>query len=75
MAGGHHKILHEDPALQKWATLNFNRFRYFRWTNRTAKYTFLYVAVIPSIVTYFAIKTDGKYELRGKRRGDDIREF
>lgn len=31
---------------------------YFRWTPRTAKITFIYVALIPSIMGYIAYKTD-----------------
>lgn len=35
-----------------------NRHKYFRWTPRTAWITFVYVAVVPGIVTYMAYKTD-----------------
>lgn len=35
-----------------------NRHHYFRWTPRTARLTFIYVAVIPSIMGYIAYKTD-----------------
>ncbi|KAI5856920.1 hypothetical protein BZA05DRAFT_386608 [Tricharina praecox] len=76
MAGDHGKpTLHEDPAFVRYATLNTNRYRYFRWTPRTAKFTFLYVAVIPTVLGYLAFATDGKWEFRGKKRGDPIREF
>mgnify|MGYP004729972587 CR=1 FL=1 len=34
------------------------RHHYFRWTPRTAKITFVYVAVIPAIMGYIAYKTD-----------------
>lgn len=34
------------------------RHHYFRWTPRTAKITFIYVAVIPAIMGYIAYKTD-----------------
>ncbi|EPQ66392.1 hypothetical protein BGT96224_2538 [Blumeria graminis f. sp. tritici 96224] len=51
-----------------------NRYKYFRWTGRTARITFAYVVVVPSILGYLAYKTDGKYDMRGKRRGDTIYE-
>lgn len=35
-----------------------NRYKYFRWTPRTAWITFVYVAVVPSIFGYFAYTTD-----------------
>jgi hypothetical protein len=35
-----------------------NRYKYFRWTKRTAGITFMYVAVIPVIVGYLGYQTD-----------------
>lgn len=35
-----------------------NRFRYFRWTPRTAWITVAYVVVVPSIVGLLAYRTD-----------------
>ncbi|KAF8539606.1 hypothetical protein BDD12DRAFT_736707, partial [Trichophaea hybrida] len=67
--------LHEDPALLKYANLNATRYRYFRWTPRTAKYTFIYVIAVPAVIGYLGYITDGKYEMRGKRRGDIVSEF
>ncbi|KAL0638942.1 hypothetical protein Q9L58_001993 [Maublancomyces gigas] len=72
---GHSKILHQDPALIKYAALNSERFRFFRWTNRTAKLSFIYVVAIPFALGVLAYKTDAKYQFRGKRRGDIISEF
>ncbi|GAD94294.1 conserved hypothetical protein [Paecilomyces variotii No. 5] len=69
------KSLVLDPAVQKYYELNQNRYKYFRWTPRTAWLTLVYVGIIPAALGYVAYKTEGKYELRGKRRGDTIREF
>ena len=38
--------------------MNKSRHHYFRWTPRTARITFLYVAVIPAICGYVAYNTD-----------------
>jgi len=38
--------------------MNSNRYKYFRWTPRTAWITFCYVAVVPSIVATIAYTTD-----------------
>lgn len=35
-----------------------NRYKYFRWTPRTAWITFVYVAVVPTIVGTLAYKTE-----------------
>ena len=35
-----------------------NRYKYFRWTPRTARITFAYMVVVPAIVGYIAYKTD-----------------
>ncbi|KAI5838995.1 hypothetical protein DFP73DRAFT_562889 [Morchella snyderi] len=75
MAGHHHDVLHKDPALTKYAALNTNRYKYFRWNNRTAKVSFIYVIAIPVALGVLAFKTDGKYEFRGKRRGDVASEY
>ncbi|KAF2396401.1 hypothetical protein EJ06DRAFT_585275 [Trichodelitschia bisporula] len=72
---GHANTLHMDPALVKYANMYVHRMRYFRWTPRTAWMTFTYVVAIPSALGYVAYMTDGKWELRGKRRGDVASEF
>ncbi|EEQ28588.1 hypothetical protein McanMca71_005368 [Microsporum canis] len=67
--------IHLDPALQKYYDTHKNRYKYFRWTPRTAWISFCYMAVVPGIIGYIAYKTDGKYDFRGKRRGDTIAEW
>ncbi|KAA8911727.1 hypothetical protein FN846DRAFT_934598 [Sphaerosporella brunnea] len=75
MAGNHNHVLHEDPAIIKYSNLNTNRFRYFRWTPRTAKLNFIYVIAVPALLGYVAYATEGKFEFRGKRRGDSVSEY
>ncbi|EPS25109.1 hypothetical protein POX_c03512 [Penicillium oxalicum] len=72
---GPSKSLVLDPALQKYYELNANRYKYFRWTPRHAWLSVLYMAVIPGALTWLALKTEGKYDLRGKRKGDTIAEW
>ncbi|CEO59552.1 NADH:ubiquinone oxidoreductase 6.6kD subunit [Penicillium brasilianum] len=72
---GPSKSLVLDPALQKYYELNANRYKYFRWTPRHAWLSFVYMLAIPGALTWVAYKTEGKYELRGKRRGDTIAEW
>ncbi|KAL2357017.1 hypothetical protein BJ546DRAFT_424476 [Cryomyces antarcticus] len=72
---GHNNSLAMDPALVRYANLDTNRAKYFRWTGRTARITFAYVVLVPSMFGYLAYTTDGKYDMRGKRRGDTIAEF
>ncbi|EXJ83551.1 hypothetical protein A1O1_07174, partial [Capronia coronata CBS 617.96] len=55
--------------------LNKERWRYFRWTPRTAWISFMYAIAVPSALGYVFAKADGKYVLRGKLRGDTISEF
>ncbi|KAK0722855.1 hypothetical protein B0T26DRAFT_704311 [Lasiosphaeria miniovina] len=75
MAGLKHAKVALDPAIVRLGNMNTNRYKYFRWTPRTAWITFMYVAVVPSIVGVIAYSTDGKYDLRAKRRGDTIYEY
>ena len=35
-----------------------NRYKYFRWTPRTAWISFVYIAVVPAAVGFLAYKTD-----------------
>ncbi|KAJ5925785.1 hypothetical protein N7454_007295 [Penicillium verhagenii] len=72
---GPSKSLILDPAFQKYYELNANRYKYFRWTPRHAWMSILYMGVIPGILTYVAYQTEGKFELRGKRKGDTIFEW
>ncbi|KIX94789.1 uncharacterized protein Z520_09479 [Fonsecaea multimorphosa CBS 102226] len=67
--------LRHDPALEKYNQLNKERWRYFRWTPRTAFISFMYAIFVPSVVGYTFAKTDGKWDLRAKLRGDTISEF
>ncbi|KAL6850853.1 hypothetical protein ACO1O0_007979 [Amphichorda felina] len=59
-----------DPAYQKFAAMQKTRHHYFRFTPRTARITFMYVAVIPAIMGYIAYQTDGLWDLKAKRKGD-----
>ncbi|KYK61827.1 NADH:ubiquinone oxidoreductase 6.6kD subunit [Drechmeria coniospora] len=69
-----HLNVKPDPALLKLQAMNKSRHHHFRWTPRTARLSILYVAVIPAIFGYVAYKTDGLWDLRGKRKGDTIYE-
>ncbi|CAK7238822.1 MAG: hypothetical protein STHCBS139747_000242 [Sporothrix thermara] len=64
-----------DPAILKLNNMTLNRYKYFRWTPRTARITFMYVAVVPTLFGILAYSTEGKWNLRGKRRGDVLAEF
>ncbi|CAK7274449.1 hypothetical protein SEPCBS57363_006169 [Sporothrix epigloea] len=64
-----------DPAILKLNNMTTNRYKYFRWTPRTARITFMYVAVVPALFGIMAYSTEGKWNLRAKRRGDVIAEF
>lgn len=75
MAGLKHFTVKFDPALQKLNTMTTTRYRYFRWTPRNARITFMYIVVVPSILGSIAYNTDGKWDLRAKRRGDLISEY
>ncbi|KAE9988689.1 hypothetical protein EG328_008706 [Venturia inaequalis] len=72
---GHANTVHMDPALIKYANNSVNRFKHFRWTPRTAWISFAYVVAVPSIIGYVAYWSDGKYDMRGKRKGDTIVEW
>ncbi|KAI1267289.1 NADH:ubiquinone oxidoreductase 6.6kD subunit [Xylariaceae sp. FL1019] len=75
MAGLQHYRLALDPAIQKLGTMQTNRHKYFRWTKRTAGITLVYTVIIPTIVGVLAYQTDGRWDMRGKRRGDMISEY
>ncbi|KAF1811507.1 hypothetical protein P152DRAFT_459449 [Eremomyces bilateralis CBS 781.70] len=75
MAGHNPPTILLDPALVKYASMSVNRYKYFRWTPRTFGLTLLYVAIIPFGIGYVAYKTDGKWDMRGKRKGDTVSEF
>ncbi|KAF1947517.1 hypothetical protein EJ02DRAFT_391991 [Clathrospora elynae] len=75
MAGHNHGIIHSDPAIIKWANMTTNRHKYFRWTRRTAWISFAYVILVPAMLGTAGYMADGKWDMRGKRRGDMISEF
>ncbi|ORY70053.1 NADH:ubiquinone oxidoreductase 6.6kD subunit [Pseudomassariella vexata] len=75
MAGLKHYRMAFDPAIQRLGTMQSNRHKFFRWTPRTARITFMYAVVVPAIFTVIAYNTDGKYDLRAKRKGDLVYEY
>ncbi|KUI64056.1 hypothetical protein VM1G_10867 [Cytospora mali] len=79
MAGLKHFKMAMDPAIVRLnmcrADVSSNRYKYFRWTPRTALISFNYVILVPSILGYFAYATEGKYNFRAKRKGDLIYEY
>ncbi|KAK5128877.1 hypothetical protein LTR85_000210 [Meristemomyces frigidus] len=72
---GHADSIHMDPALVKYANMYVKRHEYFKWTPRTAWISIAYIIAVPSAFMYMAWTTDGKYDMRGKLRGDTIAEF
>ena len=57
--------------------MSANRWKYFRWTPRTAWITFVYVVAVPSIIGYAGYVTDVRPSLlrlvrpvRGRANGD-----
>ncbi|KAF7557344.1 hypothetical protein G7046_g6054 [Stylonectria norvegica] len=69
-----HMNVKPDPAYLKLQAMQQNRHKFFRWTPRTAKITFVYVFLVPSIMGYIAYRTDGLWDFRAKRKGDLIYE-
>lgn len=74
MGGLQHYKMALDPAIVRLANMQTNRYKYFRWTPRTARIAFTWVFVVPSIVGYLSYKTDGLWDFRAKRKGDLIVE-
>ncbi|KAI1144594.1 NADH:ubiquinone oxidoreductase 6.6kD subunit [Hypoxylon sp. FL0543] len=75
MAGMEHYRMAMDPAIQRLGNMTTNRHKYFRWTPRTARITFMYAVFVPAIFGIVAYKTDGKWDFRAKRKGDLVSEF
>ncbi|KAI1164230.1 hypothetical protein F5B18DRAFT_650942 [Nemania serpens] len=58
MAGLQHYRMAMDPAIQKLGTMTTNRHKYFRFSGRTARLTFIYTVVVPTIVGVIAYQTE-----------------
>ncbi|KAG7290613.1 hypothetical protein NEMBOFW57_000616 [Staphylotrichum longicolle] len=74
MAGLPHNKMAMDPALVRVGNMVQNRYKYFRWTKRTAGISAVYIFAIPAIIGYLGYQNDGLWDLRAKRRGDIISE-
>ncbi|KAK5138528.1 hypothetical protein LTR08_000116 [Meristemomyces frigidus] len=72
---GHADSVHMDPALVKYANMYVKRHQYFRWTPRTAWISIAYIFAVPSVFMYMSYANEGKWDMRGKLRGDTIAEF
>ncbi|KAH8815711.1 hypothetical protein F5884DRAFT_852174 [Xylogone sp. PMI_703] len=71
----HNTSLAADPALMKYYNMHQNRMKYFRWNRRTAGITFAYGFAFPALIGYIAWSTEGKWDFRGKKRGDTVAEW
>lgn len=70
-----HYKMHLDPAIMRLNEMHENRYKYFRWTKRTAWLSFCYIIVGPAVCFSIGYFTDGKYNFRAKQRGDLIVEY
>ncbi|CAN8096612.1 unnamed protein product [Discula destructiva] len=75
MAGLKHFKLAADPGINRLNTMMSNRYKYFRWTPRTAWLSFVYMIAVPTALGTVAYRTDGKYSFRAKRKGDLVYEY
>lgn len=48
----------KTDGMLTWIAMSTNRYKYFRWTPRTARITFAYVVAFPAFLGYWAYKTD-----------------
>ncbi|ORY16478.1 hypothetical protein BCR34DRAFT_597755 [Clohesyomyces aquaticus] len=67
--------LHMDPALVRYNNMWINRHKHFRWTPRSAWLTLVYCVLVPIPLGIAGYMTDGKWNMRGKRKGDLISEY
>ncbi|KAI1479015.1 hypothetical protein F4774DRAFT_383758 [Daldinia eschscholtzii] len=58
MAGLEHYRMAMDPAIQKLGHMTTNRHKYFRWSPRTARITFIYTVFVPVVLGVIAYRTD-----------------
>lgn len=49
-----------------------DRYKYFRWTGRTAWITFAYVVAFPTLIGYYAYTTDVSTCAHGKISSDAV---
>ncbi|KAI0014198.1 NADH:ubiquinone oxidoreductase 6.6kD subunit [Xylariaceae sp. FL0662B] len=75
MAGLQHYKMSMDPAIQKLGNMTSNRHKFFRWTPRTARIAFMYMVFVPAVSIFVAYQTDGRIDIRAKRRGDSMLEY
>ncbi|KKA28094.1 hypothetical protein TD95_003618 [Thielaviopsis punctulata] len=72
MAGHGHRPM--DPAFIKLNEMQINRYKYFRWTPKTARQSIMFILVVPGILGFTAYQTDGLWDFRAKRKGDSLLE-
>lgn len=70
-----HFRMNMDPAILRLNEMHESRYKYFRWTKRTAWLSFCYIILAPAACFSVGYLTDGKYDFKAKRRGDPIQEY
>jgi len=49
-----------------------NLYQHFVWTRKSAGWAVVFCIVAPSVVGYFAVQNNLKYDFAGKRRGESL---
>ncbi|PWN30442.1 hypothetical protein BDZ90DRAFT_229465 [Jaminaea rosea] len=72
MAGGDHHTYKADPSIERWQQMHNTMYERFRFTPTKVRAILLWGLAVPSLAYYLAIKTDNKWEFRGRLRGESI---
>ncbi|ORY84840.1 hypothetical protein BCR37DRAFT_377670 [Protomyces lactucae-debilis] len=68
------ETLKKDPAIERWVEMRHDLYRNFRWTSKSTRQVAMWGVAFPVALYYLAYATEGKWQLRGKTRGESITE-
>ncbi|KAF9050735.1 hypothetical protein BDZ89DRAFT_1057169 [Hymenopellis radicata] len=72
MAGGngHGPFRMTDPAVERFDQFRETQYKRFRWTPANARFFFVYVIAVPTVIYGIASYGDSRYKWKGALKSD-----
>ncbi|SHO78197.1 Uncharacterized protein MSYG_2539 [Malassezia sympodialis ATCC 42132] len=72
MAGGHHRSVKIDPAIERWQNMHNTMYQRFRWTPKNAPILLLWGFGVPSLIYMGISSTNNLWDYTGKNKDESL---
>ncbi|KAI3622928.1 hypothetical protein CBS14141_004261 [Malassezia furfur] len=72
MAGGHHRSVKIDPAIERWQAMHNSMYQRFRWTPKNTPSLLFFGIAVPAATLYLFTQTNSKWDWSGKTKDESL---